>query len=124
MFKDVERHPGSNGIVMNPQSAIWLRYSAVLLNYAECLFETGENGWPYINQVRDRAWENWSRQSLLQTKFIPIELNSNPDITVPDAQTYYTAYKALKGYNADVWKVALTMERRHEFLAEYSFGMI
>jgi len=117
-----KRHPGSDGIVMNPQSAIWLRYSAVLLNYAECLFETEENGWLYIDQVRDRAWGKLE-PAIAPTKqeFIPIELNNNPDITVPDAQTYYTAYKALKGYNADVWKIALTMERRHEFLAEYSF---
>lgn len=42
-------------------------------------------------------------------------------VDVPDAQTYYTQYKTEKGYTSDVWKVALTIERRHEFLLEYEF---
>lgn len=117
-----KRVPGSDGIVMNPQPAIWLRYSAVLLNYAECLFETGTDGWPYIDQVRARAWGKFeptvasAKQSL-----IPIPLNTDPDLEVPSAQAYYTTYKSQKGYKADAWKVALTIERRHEFVAEYSF---
>lgn len=113
-----KRTPGSNGIVMNPQSAIWLRYSAVLLNYAECLFETGGDGWAYIDQVRQRAWGNLE-VNLEQGEF-PVPLNTTV-VEVPDAKTYYTRYKADKGYQSEAWKVALTIERRHEFLAEYSF---
>lgn len=107
---------------MNPQAAIWLRYSAILLNYAECLFETGADGWSYIRQVRDRAWGKLEASiATAKQGFIPIPLNTDPDVSAPDAQAYYAAYKAKKGYRADAWKVALTMERRHEFLAEYSF---
>ncbi|MDR0940356.1 MAG: RagB/SusD family nutrient uptake outer membrane protein [Mediterranea sp.] len=113
-----KRKPGSDGIVMNPQSAIWLRYAAILLNYAECCFETGADGWEYINQVRNRAWGNLET-SLAQGNF-PIPLNTAA-VSVPDAQTFYNSYKSGKGYQADAWKVALTIERRHEFLAEYSF---
>lgn len=117
-----KRVPGSDGIVMNPQPAIWLRYSAILLNYAECLFETGADGWSYINQVRARAWGKLEPAvASVKQASLPIPLNTDPAIDVPDAKTYYTAYKARKGYGADAWKVALTMERRHEFIAEYSF---
>lgn len=113
-----KRKPGSNGIVMNPQSAIWLRYAAILLNYAECCFETGEDGWKYIDQVRNRAWGNLE-VNLAQEEF-PVELNRTT-VSVPDAKTFYARYKADKGYQSEDWKVALTIERRHEFLAEYSF---
>jgi hypothetical protein len=113
-----KRKPGSDGMVMNPVSAIWLRYAAILLNYAECCFETGDDGWPYINQVRNRAWGNLE-VNIEQGNF-PIELNEST-VTVPDAQTFYNSYKSTKGYSAEAWKVALTIERRHEFLAEYSF---
>ncbi len=117
-----KREPGSDGYVMNPQAAIWLRFSAILLNYAECLFETGGDGWPYIRQVRERAWGKYEPAVLdAKQSLIPIPMNNDPDIVVPDAQAYYTSYKSRKGYSADVWKIALTMERRHEFLAEYSF---
>lgn len=117
-----KRKPGSDGFVMNPQAAIWLRYSAILLNYAECLFETGADGWSYIRQVRDRAWGKLEASiATAKQGSIPIPLNTDPDVSAPDAQAYYAAYKAKKGYRADAWKVALTMERRHEFLAEYSF---
>lgn len=115
-----KRKPGSDGIVMNPISAKWFRYSAVLLNYAECCFETGDNstGWFYLNQIRNRAWGNLE-VGLNQGDY-PIPYNSET-VNVPDAATYYTSYKAQKGYGAEAWKVALTIERRHEFLAEYSF---
>lgn len=117
-----KRVPGSDGIVMNPQPAIWLRYSAVLLNYAECLFETGSDGWPYIDQVRERAWGKLEPQvAAAKQALIPIPLNTDPTLEVPGAEAYYTAYKWQKGYKADAWKVALTLERRHEFVAEYSF---
>ncbi|MDN5291922.1 MAG: starch-binding outer membrane protein SusD/RagB family [Anaerophaga sp.] len=115
-----KRVPGSDNIVYNPFSAKWLRYSAVLLNYAECCFETGDDstGWDYINQIRNRAWGNLE-VGLNQGDF-PISLNAEV-VEVPDALEYYTSYRAQKGYTSDVWKVALTIERRHEFLAEYSF---
>lgn len=115
-----KRKPGSDGTVMNPISSKWMRYSAVLLNYAECCFATDDmsTGWEYVGQVRNRAWGNLE-VGLNQGEY-PIPYNTET-ITVPDAATYYTAYKTKKGYSADVWKVALTIERRHEFLAEYSF---
>jgi len=115
-----KRKPGSDGIVMNPISAKWMRYSAVLLNYAECCFETNNpsEGWLYINKIRERAWGNLE-VGLEQGEF-PIPYNQEL-IEVPDAADYYETYKAQKGYSSDVWKVALTIERRHEFLAEYSF---
>ncbi len=116
-----KRVPGSGRVVMNPQSAIWLRYSAVLLNYAECCFETSDeaSGWKYIDEVRNRAWGNLEVGATVKDGF-PFELNSTV-VEVPDSKTYYGIYKANKNYTADTWKVALTMERRHEFLAEYSF---
>ena len=42
-------------------------------------------------------------------------------VEVPDAKTYYTNYKANKGYSADAGIVAVNMERRHEFNSEFSF---
>lgn len=115
-----KRHPADGGIVYNPQSAIWMRYSAILLNYAECCFETGDaaTGWEMIRKVRDRAWGNLE-VSLTQGEF-PVPLNREV-VEVPDAETFYAKYRTDKGYTSDVWKVALTIERRHEFLAEYSF---
>lgn len=115
-----KRKPGSDGIVMNPISAKWMRYSAVLLNYAECCFETGEasTGWSYINQIRNRAWGNLEVE--LSQGDYPIEYNTDV-VDVPEAESYYQSYKTQKGYTSDVWKVAITIERRHEFLAEYSF---
>lgn len=109
--------------VYTPISAFHLRYSAVLLNYAECCFETeGENsaeGWEYIKKIRERAWGNLEI-GIQPIENFPFKLNTNV-VEVPDAKQYYTKYKQDKGYTSPVWKVALTIERRHEFLAEYSF---
>ncbi len=41
-------------------------------------------------------------------------------VTVPDAQTYYTQVKADKGFDSEVWRVAINMERRKEFSCEWS----
>ena len=110
--------------VFTPISAIHMRYAAVLLNYAECCFETNDpaTGWEYIGMIRDRAWGNLEVGQTPSEQYASSTLKYNTEIVeVPDAQTYYTQYKAEKGYTSDVWKVALTIERRHEFLLEYEF---
>ena len=110
--------------VFTPISATHMRYSSILLNYAECCFETGDaaTGWDMIAQVRNRAWGNLEVGKTPSAEFSVSTLKYNDAIVeVPDAQTYYTQYKRTKGYSADVWKVALTIERRHEFVLEYEF---
>lgn len=96
-----------------------LRYAAILLNYAECSFQTGDetSGWDAIRQIRERAWGN-HEVSLSDAEY-PIPMQTET-VAVPDAKTYYTKYKADKGYSSDVWMVAVNMERRHEFNAEFS----
>lgn len=109
--------------VMTPISAFHLRYAAVLLNYAECCFEVdgadSSEGWKQIEAIRNRAWGNLEVGQTPIDNF-PFAFNQ-AEVEVPDAKAYYTQYKADKGYKSDTWKVALTIERRHEFLAEYSF---
>lgn len=110
------------------QSAVWMRYAAVLLNYAECLFETigegkdedGNSGWDYLDMIRERAWGNL--EVALQPQFPnePIPLNE-AIVDVPDAETFYKNDPHFSSYKADIKKVAVMNERRHEFLAEYSF---
>ncbi|MCC8134016.1 MAG: RagB/SusD family nutrient uptake outer membrane protein [Tannerellaceae bacterium] len=114
-----KHRPGSEEVVFNPQSAIWVRYAAVLLNYAECLFETGGDGWSYIQQIRNRAWGGLEH-TISQPADFPFDLKVEP-VQAPDAREFYTRYRSEKGYTSDAWKVALTIERRHEFMAEYSF---
>lgn len=114
----------SGNPVYTPISAIHLRYASVLLNYAECCFETNDEntGWNMIHQIRNRAWGNLEVGQTPSEHFAASALNYNDEVkVVPDAKDYYTAYRTEKGYNADVWKVALTIERRHEFLLEYEF---
>jgi hypothetical protein len=114
------RHrPGTGNIVYDPISLQLLRYAEILLDYAECCFETGDvaKGWEYIAKIRDRAWGNLE-VSLPENDFV-LPLNRS-EVSVPDAQTYYAKYKTDKGYSADVWQVALAIERRHEFNAEFS----
>lgn len=115
-----KRKPGSDGIVMNPISSKWMRYAAVLLNYAECAFETGDaaEGWKYVDKIRERAWGNLEVN--LEQGDYPIAFNTAV-VSVPNAEQFYETYKSQKGYSVDTWKVAVTIERRHEFLAEYSF---
>ena len=109
--------------VYTPISAFHLRYASVLLNYAECCFEvdgpSSAEGWKYISMIRERAWGNLEVGKTPIDNF-PFEFNKE-EVEVPDAKTFYTEYKQKKGYKSDVWKVALTIERRHEFVAEYSF---
>ena len=110
--------------VFTPISAIHMRYAAILLNYAECCFETGDanTGWEMIRQIRNRAWGNLEVGHTPSSEYSVSTLKYNESVVeVPDAQKYYTEYKAKKGYTADVWKVALTQERRHEVLLEYEF---
>ncbi|OAV69109.1 SusD family protein [Bacteroidales bacterium Barb6XT] len=143
-----KEHPGAKRFSAIP--SIHMRLATVMLNYAECCFETeGENsaeGWKYIRLIRDRAWGASEPQAASPANF-PFTLNTDPSVKAPDAQTYYSSYKRTPGkvggkaqsfangvytekyfesaysytpYTAPVWKVALTMERRHEFFAEYS----
>jgi len=104
-------------------SAILMRYSEVLLNLAECKFQTGGDGWAEINQIRNRAWGNLEigvTTDELPEKYPDKIPRLESPVTVPDAQTFYNQYASDKGYTSPVWKVALIQERRHEFVAEYS----
>lgn len=108
-----------NPYYYNPISAVWMRLAGVYLSYAECLFRLGQGeaadklgrtGWDYIQMVRDRAWG---------------DLNGEGG-PAPDAKAFYTTDAHYLGYQAapyskPAWLVAITVERRHEFLAEYSF---
>ena len=81
----------------------YLRYAGVLLNYAECCFETGADaeGWEYIKKVRDRAWGKFEMNAVKPPagRCIEITLNTDPTIEASDAQTYYSTYKRTAGYN-------------------------
>ena len=112
--------PGQDNFVYNPISLTLKRYASVLLDYAECCFETGDptTGWEMIRQIRNRAWGNLEPGQ--SVAYWPEGTLNTATVEVPDAQTYYTQYKAEKGYTSDVWKVALIIERRHEFNAEFS----
>jgi starch-binding outer membrane protein, SusD/RagB family len=131
-----------------PQQVYYKRYANVLLDRAECLFRLNGAGdataWGYINQIRDRAWGNMEvgNDAALTATYLPYYQdmarffigNGATDIAVPttyplpfntahvdvpDAQTYYTDLKASKGFASDVWLIALGMERRKEFNAEW-----
>jgi hypothetical protein len=97
-----------------------LRYAEVLLDYAECCFHTGDvaTGWSVVNQIRQRAFGNLEVGLNDPDYAIPMLTEA---VNVPDGQTYYTQYKADKGYSADPLLIAINMERRHEFNAEFSF---
>lgn len=114
------KQPGKDGFVYCPISLTFKRYAGVLLDYAECCFETGEEatGWEMIRQVRNRAWGNL--EIGVQAIDFPQSMLSTTIVDVPDAKTVYAEYKTRKGYTSDVWKVALTQERRHELNAEFS----
>ena len=116
------------------------RFTGVLLDYAECCFETGDNaeGWRVINQIRDRAWGNLevgydanvTNKGVSMFPF-PNELLNTAKVDVPDAETYYTKYAkkqagaylgpSWESMGVPVWKVALLQERRKEFIQEFSF---
>ena len=79
-----------------------------------------------INQIRDRAWGNmevgYDPNAHTNSKYtFPTFLLNTEKVPVPDAQEVYAKYKAEKGYKSDVWVVAITQERRKEFLQEFSF---
>ena len=104
------------------------RFSGVLVDYAECCFQTGDmtNGWAALNQLRDRAFGNmevgYDPNAHTNSVYeFPTDILNKAKVDVPDAETVYTAYKAAKGYKSEVWKVALVQERRKEFLQEFSF---
>jgi len=123
----------------------YMRYANVLLGYAECCFRTGDEakGWEMINTIRNRAWGNLEsdcvdatytpyyvskykqsgkpgadRAEKVMAEGYPIPFNKTT-VTVPDAKTYYTKYKADKGFKSDLWVVALGTEYRKEFNAEW-----
>jgi hypothetical protein len=120
----------------NPISAIWMRLATIYLNYAECLFRTqgetpdtdGKTGWDYIDMVRERAWGELEspndepvgsiQPGLLQVDTKPEGISPGRIGLRPLAKDFYINYK---NYKSPSWLVALTVERRHEFLAEYSF---
>ena len=114
------KQPGKDGFVYCPISLTFKRYAGVLLDYAECCFETGEEatGWEMIRQVRNRAWGNL--EIGVQAIDFPQAMLNTTVVDVPDAKTVYAEYKTRKVYTSDVWKVALTQERRHELNAEFS----
>lgn len=112
------------------------RFSEVLINYAECCFETNDEaaGWDALKQIRNRAWGNLevghnpnTGKSYLE---FPIALLNTSTVEVPDAKEYYTKYanKEVGAYlgtswasqGVPVWKVALLQERRKEFLMEFN----
>jgi hypothetical protein len=131
------------------QQIYYKRYANVLLDYAECLFNlNGANdatAWGLIGQIRNRAWGNLevgnvaaltaiylpyyqqittffngngSNPPMVSPTTYPLPFNT-ATVTVPDAQTYYTALKASKNFSSPVWLVALGQERRREFNAEW-----
>ena len=117
-----------NGDAFSSHSMQLYRYTGVLLDYAECCFRTGDaaEGWKVINQIRDRAWGNlevgYDPNEHTNSKYtFPVSLLNTEKVPVPDAQQAYTEYKQKKGYTSDVWVVAVTQERRKEFLQEFSF---
>ena len=125
-----------------PQQIYYKRYANVLFDYAECLFNLNggadATAWGYINQIRERAFGNLEvgLEATLTATYLPYynelaafygepALTEYPipfntaTVTVPDAQTYYTQVKTNKGFSSPVWLVALGMERRKEFNAEW-----
>ena len=112
--------PGDNNQVYNPISLTLKRLAGVMLDYAECCFETGDEdtAWEMIRQVRNRAWGNLEPGTTVA--YFPAGWLNTETVEVPDAKTYYTQYKAKKGYTSELWKVAVMMERRYELNAEFS----
>ena len=117
-----------------------------MLDYAECCFVLGDDteGWKQINALRERAFGKLEdgNEDALNAKYgdyynqyasyiqghghtttvqrdYPIPFGSYVD-EVADAETYYTALKAEKGFTSEVWRVAVNEERRKEFNCEWS----
>ncbi len=135
------------GAMHSPQQVYYKRYSNVLLDYAECLFQLSDGAsteaWDIIDQIRERAWGNLEvgkadeltdtylpyyaqlhqyyitkDQPVVVPTEYPLPFNETA-VTVPDAETYYTQLKTDKGFTSPVWLVALGEERRKEFNAEW-----
>lgn len=115
--------------VFTASSMQMYRLSGVMLDYAECCFETGDDkaGWDIIKQIRNRAWGNLevgvdvnANRGTIAEKF-PAEYLNTEIVEVPDAETVYAAWKAAKGYKSPTWLVAVYQERRKELMYEHSF---
>lgn len=82
---------------------------------------------PKINEIRS-ALAAWG-EPYTTTDTYPIPFNEDVNVNVPSAKDYYTALAASgptwfdavdrKPYKSPAWKVALNMERRKEFNAEW-----
>jgi hypothetical protein len=100
-------HISYQGREYDPVSSTQIRLAGVFLSYAECCFETegpdSDEGWSYIQKVRDRAWgaqEVGLSQSITPGIFgkeFPIALNQDPSVKAPDAKTFYQNYKRSPG---------------------------
>jgi len=103
----------------------YMRLAGVMLNYAECCFETGDmaTGWAQIQTIRNRAWgklEAGATKERHGPTYDPtatdyatantgdfttwvgsmdIDLNTNSSIEAPDAEPYYSTYKRIAGTN-------------------------
>jgi len=108
-----------------PFTEHYLRYSNILLDYAECCFVTNTDegaAWDAIKQVRNRAWGNLEVDYGLAISEPDYAIPMNTEyVTVPDAQTYYTGLYSSKGYSSvDLGVFACNWERRHENNAEFN----
>ena len=131
----------------SPTPIYWKRLPNVMLDYAECCFRLGQDaeGWKQINTLRQRAFGKLEdgKEKELTDKYLPYYnsfaewIGRDEDATftksrteypipfgsyvdnVADAQTYYAALKAAKGFDSPVWKVAVNEERRKEFNCEW-----
>lgn len=114
-----KNHPGSNNQVFVPHSLTFKRLAGVMLDYAECCFETKDptTGWEMIKQIRNRAWGNLEVGKTVEGAFN--ETLNTEVVPVPDAETFYTQYARTKNYTAEPWQVAVMIERRHELNQEF-----
>ena len=114
-----KNHPGSNNQVFVPHSLTFKRLAGVMLDYAECCFETKDptTGWEMIKQIRNRAWGNLEVGKTVEGAFN--ETLNTEVVPVPDAETFYTQYAKTKNYTAEPWQVAVMIERRHELNQEF-----
>ena len=130
-----------------PDHIYMKRLANVYLDYAECCFRTGDaaEGWKYVDAIRNRAFGNLEvgKSAELTQKFTgyfkwcatyytdngfgkwvssdayPIPFNEET-VKFPSAEEYYTKLKQVKGFESEVWKIAVNEERRKEFNAEWS----
>lgn len=108
-----------------PFTEHYLRYSNILLDYAECCFATSTDetaAWDAINQVRNRAWGNLEVDNNMAATYPNYAIPMNTEhVTVPDAKTYYTTLYNSKGYTSvGAGVFACNWERRHENNAEFN----